>query len=99
MRLNRQIMLQPGQESGAEDVKDEEDVFEILTDPNEVSKVRDALEKQFREENSALAAAREGLADDVIEPAETRRVLIAAMEFLAGKQDEVPLRKHGNMPL
>ena len=60
---------------------------------------RETLEKQFREENSALAAAREGLADDVIEPAETRRVLIAAMEFLAGKQDEVPLRKHGNMPL
>ena len=33
-------------DAGAEDVRPDEDVVEILTDPNEFSKVREALEKQ-----------------------------------------------------
>ena len=33
-------------DAGAEDVRSDEDVVEILTDPNEFSKVREALEKQ-----------------------------------------------------
>ena len=33
-------------EAGAEDVRPDEDVVEILTDPNEFSKVREALEQQ-----------------------------------------------------
>ena len=39
-------MMMMALDAGAEDVKDEEDVFEILTDPNEFSRVREALEKQ-----------------------------------------------------
>ena len=33
-------------DAGAEDVRPDEDVVEILTDPNEFSKVREALEQQ-----------------------------------------------------
>ena len=44
--MDEDDMMMMALDAGAEDVKDEEDVFEILTDPNEFSKVREALEKQ-----------------------------------------------------
>jgi len=37
--------------------------------------------------------------DDVIEPRETRRRLIGALETLRTKRDQNPPRKHGNLPL
>ncbi|NNN21084.1 MAG: acyl-CoA carboxylase subunit beta [Acidimicrobiales bacterium] len=48
--------------------------------------------------NPYLAAER-GYIDDVINPAETRIVLIRGLEMLASKREELPKRKHGNMPL
>jgi acetyl-CoA carboxylase carboxyltransferase component len=44
-------------------------------------------------------AAERGLVDDVIQPAETRAVLIRAFEMLHSKTDRRPARKHGNIPL
>ncbi len=44
--MDEDEMMMMALDAGAEDVRDEEDVFEILTDPNEFSKVREALEKQ-----------------------------------------------------
>ena len=44
--MDEDDMMMMALDAGAEDVRDEEDVFEILTDPNEFSKVREALEKQ-----------------------------------------------------
>ena len=40
-----------------------------------------------------------GYVDDVIDPAETRIKLIAGLEMLRSKREELPNRKHGNMPL
>jgi acetyl-CoA carboxylase carboxyltransferase component len=40
-----------------------------------------------------------GFIDDVIDPAETRSKLIAGLELLRSKREELPHRKHGNMPL
>ncbi len=48
--------------------------------------------------NPYLAAER-GFVDDVIDPAETRAVLHRALELLATKREELPKRKHGNVPL
>jgi acetyl-CoA carboxylase carboxyltransferase component len=48
--------------------------------------------------NPYVAAAR-GYIDDVIEPRETRRRLIAALRSLANKRETNPRRKHGNIPL
>jgi acetyl-CoA carboxylase carboxyltransferase component len=45
------------------------------------------------------AAAERGYVDDVIDPAETRIKLIAGMEMLRTKREELPKRKHGNVPL
>jgi len=44
-------------------------------------------------------AAERGYVDDVISPADTRRVLARALELLASKREELPRRKHGNVPL
>ena len=44
-------------------------------------------------------AAVEGLVDDVIDPADSRKMVIAALEILSSKRDSNPPKKHGNMPL
>jgi acetyl-CoA carboxylase carboxyltransferase component len=43
-------------------------------------------------------AAERGLVDDVIDPADTRRVLIDALAMLRSKHSRLPARKHGNPP-
>ncbi|HEV7888377.1 MAG TPA: acyl-CoA carboxylase subunit beta, partial [Acidimicrobiales bacterium] len=44
-------------------------------------------------------AAERGFVDDVIDPADTRPVLIRSLEMLRSKREELPKRKHGNVPL
>jgi acetyl-CoA carboxylase carboxyltransferase component len=48
--------------------------------------------------NPYIAAGR-GYVDDVIDPADTRIKLIAGMDLLRTKREELPHRKHGNIPL
>lgn len=43
-------------------------------------------------------AAERGLVDDVIDPAETREVLIGSLAMLRTKHADLPSRKHGNPP-
>lgn len=45
------------------------------------------------------AAAERGYIDDVIDPADTRSKLIEGLKMLQSKREELPRRKHGNMPL
>jgi propionyl-CoA carboxylase beta chain len=61
---------------------------------------RAARVAEFREKfaNPYVAAAR-GYVDDVIEPRETRRRLVSALETLRTKRDQNPPKKHGNLPL
>ncbi|HEX2273728.1 MAG TPA: carboxyl transferase domain-containing protein, partial [Acidimicrobiales bacterium] len=51
-----------------------------------------------RHANPYLAAER-GYVDDVIEPAMTRPMLVKGLAMLRSKREELPLRKHGNVPL
>ena len=44
-------------------------------------------------------AAERGYVDDVIEPAQTRPMLIRHLEMLRSKRESLPQRKHGNIPL
>ncbi len=44
-------------------------------------------------------AAERGYVDDVIDPAETRIKIIAGLDMLRSKREELPQRKHGNVPL
>src|ERR1700678_812709 len=44
-------------------------------------------------------AAERGYIDDVISPADTRAVICKSLEILSSKHEELPRRKHGNLPL
>ena len=44
-------------------------------------------------------AANRGYIDDVIDPRKTRSRVIDALDMLANKVDDVPSKKHGNIPL
>lgn len=56
-------------------------------------------EKYMNDVADGVNAAKQGYVDDVIEPAQTRQMLAAALEMLAGKRESKPAKKHGNMPL
>ncbi len=56
----------------------------------------DAYEKQYL--NPYIAAER-GYVDQVIDPADTRRVVARSFATLATKRERLPPRKHGNGPL
>jgi acetyl-CoA carboxylase carboxyltransferase component len=44
-------------------------------------------------------AAERGYVDDVIDPRETREVLVRSLQVLRTKREQLPPRKHGNGPL
>lgn len=58
------------------------------------------LADQYEEEylNPYVAAAR-GFVDQVIDPADTRKVVAAAFDMLSSKRERIISRKHGNGPL
>ena len=60
---------------------------------------REDLENGYAARYGALSAAQCGIVDDVIDPAETRKYVIAALEMLAAKHDVNLPKKHGNLPL
>lgn len=71
--------------------------IEQATDP-------EALEQQLVQEYierfaNPFSAAERGYIDDVIEPAQTRPLLIQCLAMLETKRDTNPWRKHGNIPL
>ena len=44
-------------------------------------------------------AAQKGYIEDIIEPRNTRFRVIRALETLSGKKQDVPAKKHDNLPL
>ncbi len=61
---------------------------------------RQRLEAEYRQRYlTPYAAANAGYVDDVIEPAETRPILIKALRAIRNKSELHPSRKHGNMPV
>jgi propionyl-CoA carboxylase beta chain len=55
---------------------------------------------EFREQFATpYIAAERGYVDAVIQPRQTRRQMIAALEMLDGKREKNPPKKHGNIPL
>jgi acetyl-CoA carboxylase carboxyltransferase component len=71
-----------------------------LADAADPPSRREELIDEYAERyaNPYLAAER-GFIDDVIDPADTRRLLASSLEMLSTKREDLPKRKHGNMPL
>ena len=56
--------------------------------------------EEYREKfANPYVAAQMGYIDDVIDPRETRPILIKSLEMLTSKRDKNPWKKHGNIPL
>lgn len=71
-----------------------------LQDADDPDARRAELVEEYTERfANPYVAAERGFVDDVIDPAETRPKLIAGLEMLRTKREELPKRKHGNTPL
>lgn len=70
------------------------------TKAKNVEKFMADKELEYQKEfNHPYRAAEKGYIDAVIDPAETRKVLVRSFESLQGKRDALPKKKHGNIPL
>ncbi len=71
-----------------------------LAEADDPVKRRAELIEEYNEQFAhPYLAAEAGFLDDVILPRETRQKLIAGLQSLAGKRQQVPPKKHGNIPL
>jgi len=66
-------------------------------DPNTTRK--QLIEEYEERYANPYIAAERGFIDDVIDPAQTRQILSRALDLLRGKREDLPKRKHGNVPL
>ena len=67
----------------------------MYADEKDADKIAEAKAEYTTKMSSAMAAAKRGYVDDIIEGAATRKRLIAAFEMLYTKREERPLKKHG----
>jgi acetyl-CoA carboxylase carboxyltransferase component len=71
-----------------------------LNGSDDAAELRTQLVEDYSERYSnPYIAAERGYVDDVIDPAETRKVLARSLDLLRSKREELPKRKHGNVPL
>ncbi|MFF9017388.1 acyl-CoA carboxylase subunit beta [Streptomyces sp. NPDC014870] len=70
-----------------------------IADADDPDEVRAQKIKEYKAElMHPYYAAERGLVDDVIDPRDTRRVLIGSLDMLSSKHADLPARKHGNPP-
>lgn len=72
----------------------------MMEEGMDVEEIVKRIVKEYRERfSNPYVAAEKGIIDDVINPEETRLVLIKALEILKNKREARPLKKHGNVQL
>eukprot|EP01130_Rhizamoeba_saxonica_P009347 TRINITY_DN3794_c0_g1_i1.p1 TRINITY_DN3794_c0_g1~~TRINITY_DN3794_c0_g1_i1.p1 ORF type:complete len:539 (+),score=119.27 TRINITY_DN3794_c0_g1_i1:238-1854(+) len=64
-------------------------------DENKAEREEEYIKKFY----SPLPPAREGFIDDIINPRDTRRIIMEDLELLRTKKQKNPWKKHGNIPL
>jgi propionyl-CoA carboxylase beta chain len=71
---------------------------ELNTTPDPENRRKELVADYEKKFNNPYVAAARGLIDDVIEPKETRRVLIKALELTLAKRESHTPKKHGHSP-
>jgi acetyl-CoA carboxylase carboxyltransferase component len=71
--------------------------LEAAEDP--VTRQAELVEEYTERFANPYVAAERGYVDDVIDPSDTRAVLCRSLAMLRTKQEKLPQRKHGNVPL
>jgi acetyl-CoA carboxylase carboxyltransferase component len=59
--------------------------------------IREKAARYRQIQSSAMAAAKRGYVDDIIEAKDTRKRVIAALEMLFTKREDRPSKKHGTV--
>ena len=72
---------------------------ELESSPDPLARKNELIDEYTERFANPYIAAERGYIDDVIDPAETRVVLARSLEMLRSKREELPKRKHGNVPL
>ena len=72
---------------------------ELADAADPVARRAELIDEYSERYTNPYVSAEHGFVDDVIAPSETRVRLIAGLEMLVGKREELPQRKHGNVPL
>jgi acetyl-CoA carboxylase carboxyltransferase component len=72
---------------------------ELAESPDRGARRAELVEEYTERFANPYLAAERGYVDDVIDPADTRRVLASSLELLRSKREQLPQRKHGNVPL
>ena len=72
---------------------------ELAEADDPVARRTELVEEYTERHANPYEAAERGYVDDVIDPAITRPMLIKGLAMLRTKREELPKRKHGNVPL
>lgn len=72
---------------------------EIKNADDPVAKLDEKVEEYTEKFANPYRAAARGFVDEVILPQDTRKKLIRAFEMLENKAEQLPRKKHGNIPL
>jgi len=72
---------------------------ELSSHENPTERRQELINEYSERYSNPYIAAERGYIDDVIDPAETRKILTRSLEMISTKREELPKRKHGNMPL
>jgi acetyl-CoA carboxylase carboxyltransferase component len=72
---------------------------EIAAANDPVTRKAELVEEYTEKFANPYRAAERGFVDDVIDPADTRRLLVSGLDMLRSKREDLPKRKHGNVPL
>jgi len=72
---------------------------ELATSPDAAARRAQLVDEYTERFANPYLAAERGYVDDVIDPADTRKVLARSLDLLRTKREELPRRKHGNVPL
>ena len=72
---------------------------EIAGSTEPVERRAELIEDYTERFANPYSAAERGYVDDVIDPRDTRKVLVESLSMLRTKKEKLPQRKHGNVPL
>ena len=72
---------------------------EIAKAENKEKKLDELLTQYVEKFTNPYIAAERGYIDDVIQPSQTKRILVMAYQLLKSKVDTNPKKKHSNIPL
>ena len=99
----RYVALLPVYDDADESVNDDGEliILEVAEENGEdVAALRERYIEEYKEEFfNPYKAAEYGKFEDVIEPADSRRIIINTLRLFKNKQVVLPAKKHGNMPV